>query len=179
VTFTKVAGRRYTISVARRTAPALATRYAPGYDDYLPHDAVHFLVEAEAGLRGAVFGRIASGGGFITPADPAESRRRARRKKTPPPQDRAEMALSERLVSICHSLWQLRSGHRGQLPPWLADTPLSERETPLVQRVCRRLDTFADCWHTLPVGGSITLPWPHPEGPRHPPRTRTAHPRRH
>lgn len=52
MTFTKVAGRRYTISLARRTGPALATRYAPGYDDYLPHDAVHFLAEAEAGLRG-------------------------------------------------------------------------------------------------------------------------------
>ena len=61
VTFAKATGRRYVMTVVRERGPQLAPRPGPGYDDYLPHDAVHFLVEAEAGLAGGVFGRIAAG----------------------------------------------------------------------------------------------------------------------
>jgi len=61
VTFTKVAGRRYLMTVVRERGPQLAQRHGPGYDDYLPHDAVHFLAEVEARLSGGVFGRIAAG----------------------------------------------------------------------------------------------------------------------
>jgi hypothetical protein len=56
VTFTKATGRRYYMRVARQSGPPLAPRQGPGYHDYLPHDAVHFIVEAEAGLAGAVSG---------------------------------------------------------------------------------------------------------------------------
>jgi hypothetical protein len=56
VTFAKATtGRRYVMTVVRERGPQLAPRPGPGYDDYLPHDAVHFLVEAEAGLSGGVF----------------------------------------------------------------------------------------------------------------------------
>jgi hypothetical protein len=50
VTFTKVAGCRYLMTIVRERGPQLASRHGPGYDDYLPHDAVHFIVEAEARL---------------------------------------------------------------------------------------------------------------------------------
>src|SRR5918992_4255184 len=52
VTFTKTPGRRYLVTVERQVGPALAPRYGPGYDPHLPHDLVHFVVEAEAGLTG-------------------------------------------------------------------------------------------------------------------------------
>ena len=42
VTFTKAAGRRYVMTVARERGPRLASRHGPGYDDHLPHDAVPF-----------------------------------------------------------------------------------------------------------------------------------------
>ena len=61
VTFTKDSGRRYLMTVVRERGPELAPRHGPGYDEYLPHDAVHFLVEAEARLTGGAFGRIAAG----------------------------------------------------------------------------------------------------------------------
>ena len=57
VTFTKLPGRRYEMAVVRERGPVLAPRTGPGYHEYLPHDAVHFLVEAEAGLSGGAFGR--------------------------------------------------------------------------------------------------------------------------
>ena len=46
VTFTKMTGRRYMMTVVRERGPRLAPRTGPGYDEHLPHDAVHFLVEA-------------------------------------------------------------------------------------------------------------------------------------
>jgi hypothetical protein len=71
VTFTKAAGRRYVMTVVRERGPRLAPRQGPGYDDHLPHDAVHFLVEAEARLSGGVFGQIAAGqNNIFWPADP-------------------------------------------------------------------------------------------------------------
>ncbi len=44
---------------------------APGYDDFLPHDLVHFVAEAEWGLDGAIFGQLAAGGdpGLFLPVE--------------------------------------------------------------------------------------------------------------
>jgi hypothetical protein len=74
VTFTKGPGRRYFMTVVRERGIRLARRQGPGYHDYLPHDAVHFIVEREAGLTGGVFGRVAAGQSNIFPAaDPRGS----------------------------------------------------------------------------------------------------------
>ena len=60
---------------------------APGYDDYLPHDLLHFVAEAEWNLDGAVFGQLARGGdaGTFYPTDksliPRAMRDRKRRKR--------------------------------------------------------------------------------------------------
>jgi len=148
------------MSVARERGPVLAPRNGPGYDDYLPHDAVHFLVEAEAGLARGVFGQIAAGrNNIFWPADPAQRRRQARREKMKKPTacEYADTSSSERLASLCQPLWELRAGHRSQLPEWLTvDAPPS----PLVERILSRLDEFAGRWRSLPPGGSITLTWP-------------------
>ena len=42
------------MSVVREHGPELAARNGPGYDGYLPHDAVHFLVEADGRLIGMI-----------------------------------------------------------------------------------------------------------------------------
>jgi len=86
VTFTKAAGRRYVMTVVRERGPRLAPRQGPGYDDHVPHDAVHFLVEAEARLSSGVFGQIAAGhNNIFWPADPKAQRRQARRETKRPP----------------------------------------------------------------------------------------------
>jgi hypothetical protein len=163
VTFTKLAGRRYRMAVVREHGPELAPRQGPGYDDYLPHDAVHFLVEAEAGLSGGAFGRIAAGRNNIFWAvDPSIRKRQARREAQRPPSkaEHADMARSETLASLCEPLWKLRAGQRSELPDWFASRASDVGEWPLVERILVRLDEFARCWHALPVGGSVTLPWP-------------------
>jgi hypothetical protein len=107
VTFTKVAGRRYLMTVVGDRGPQLAPRHGPGYDDYLPHDAVHFIVEAEARLSGGVFGPIAAGwSNIFWAADPRMLRHEKRReaKRRPSATKHADMARSEELAGICQPL---------------------------------------------------------------------------
>ena len=163
VTFTKDSGRRYLMTVVRERGPELAPRHGPGYDDYLPHDAVHFLVEAEARLAGGAFGRIAAGqSNLFWPADNRllrhQKRREARRKISPV--EHAQMGRSENLASVCQVLWQLRSGHRSEPPSWFDRVPPEDLDSGLTERILARLDEFAARWHALPPGGSITLTWP-------------------
>jgi hypothetical protein len=163
VTFTKDSGRRYLMTVVRERGPELAPRHGPGYDDYLPHDAVHFLVEAEAGLTGGAFGRIAAGqSNMFWPTDNRlvrrQNRREARRKTSAA--EHAQMGRSENLASVCQVLWQLREGHRAEPPPWFGRVPPEDPQSELTERILARLGEFAARWHALPVGGGITLTWP-------------------
>ncbi len=163
VTFTKATGRRYVMTVVREHGPQLAPRPGPGYDDHLPHDAVHFLVEAEARLSGGVFGRIAAGqNNIFWPADPRAQRRQARReaKRISSATERADTARSEELASVCQPLWELRAGHRAEVPPWFGRVPPATLQSPLTERILARLDEFAERWQALPAGGAITLSWP-------------------
>lgn len=165
VTFTKLPGRRYVISVSRERGPALSPRQGPGYDDHLPHDAVHLIVESEAGLAGGVFGRVANGeSNLFHPADPHEARRRRRReaKRKRPAHEGLDMARSELLASVCPRVWELRTGRRASLPEWFSASGDASIDSELVDRVVARLDKFAERWHALPPGGSVTLLWSSP-----------------
>ena len=156
VTFTKLAGRRYTMTVRRERGPELAPRQGPGYDDFLPHDAVHFIVEAEAGLAGGAFGRLAAGhSNIFWPADPAQRRRQARRegRRRLSAAHHDDMARSERLASAAPLLWEVRTGRRADLPGW------ARVEDPVLECVLGRLDAFAGQWSRLGDGESITLRW--------------------
>ncbi len=61
VTFVKKDERRYGVEVSRDRFPDLWCG-SIGYDDWLPHDLLHFVAEAEYGLDGGVFGDLAAGG---------------------------------------------------------------------------------------------------------------------
>lgn len=180
VTFTKASGRRYFMTIDRERGVELAPRQGPGYHDYLPHDAVHFVVEREAELAGGVFGRVASGqSNIFSAADPRLLRRSARReaRRRPTAGQRADMERSESLASICLPIWELRAGHRTQLPSWAARVEPDLLRSPLVDRIVAGLDDFAERWHALPVGAGITLTWEPPvvsPRPRASPRARPA-----
>jgi hypothetical protein len=165
VTFTKASGRRYLMTVVRERGVELAPRQGPGYHDYLPHDAVHFIVESEAGLAGAVFGRLARGESNIFAAlDGSVQRRVGRRegRRARHPADGEEMARSELLASAALPIWELRAGQRRELPVWLPGDPARAFDSRLLERIMTRLDEFAGQWRALPVEGSMTLSWPLP-----------------
>ena len=168
VSFTKVAGRRYIVKVTRDVGPELAARNGPGYDSYLPHDIVHFVVETEAGIRGGVFGQLAAGdSGIFWPVD--QSRRSSRRKRVSTSEEDADMARSEWLAGVCPRVWAKRARLPKDLPEGV--------DPAVIERICTRLGGIAARWHALPVCGAITLTWPYGEGRRKPvntPRRRPA-----
>ncbi|MGI9119039.1 MAG: hypothetical protein ACR2G7_02735 [Acidimicrobiales bacterium] len=161
-TFTKVDGGRYTMEVTGAKDPELGPRQGAGYDEFLPHDVVHFIVEDEAGLAGGVFGRVADGqSNLFPPAEAGDGRRHRRRvaRHQLSKSDHKDMARSELLASVCPPLWELRTGRRSQEPEWFGSVDPEVLDSPLIDRVLCRLDDFAERWSVLPVGGSITLDW--------------------
>jgi hypothetical protein len=160
VVFTKCPGTSYDIAVHRETGAALAPRNGPAGHPYLPHDLVHFLVEVEAGIERGVYGRLAAGdNGLFWPADPGERAKAARRRKTKrvqsSPAEKADMARSEELAGIAVPVWEVRNGHARELPPYVTAGEIP----PVVDRIVSRFDEYADRWHALPVGESLTLKW--------------------
>jgi hypothetical protein len=152
VTFTKDGARRYSVYVSRERKVDLRCG-SIGYDDWLPHDLLHFVAEAEYELDGAIFGDLAAGGNarLFMPVDRelvAKMWRKQRIRRTRLPDGRRSEELA----------WELDRGWRARsLPP------------PMLQK----LDGLAERWHALQVGESLTLEWPRPEGrKRHPPRDR-------
>ena len=155
VTFVKSGARRYGVRVERVRAPALCIESAPGYDDHLPHDVLHFVAEAEFGLDGGVFGDLAAGGNarIFVPVDRtlvAKMWRRERKHRTRLPDGRR----SEELAAALYAAWHKRRS-----------------DDPRVDRLIPSLDDLAQRWHALPAGGSLTLEWPRAErgrrGARH------------
>ena len=65
VHFIRSGERRYSMRIEREGLPVLVMDPAPGFDPDLPHDMVHFVVEAALGLRTGVFGQIAAGGASL------------------------------------------------------------------------------------------------------------------
>lgn len=162
VRFTKLAGRRYRVAVKRERGPELAPRQGPGYDEYLPHEAVHLIVEIEANVSGGVFGRIAAGqSNIFWPIDPMVGRRQRRResKRRVSDGERADMGRSETLVSICQPLWEMRAGLRLTTPEWFSRLEPDDLSSPLIERIIGQLDEFARRWHALDIDESITIAW--------------------
>jgi hypothetical protein len=154
------------MTVVRERGPQLAPTQGPGYHDYLPHDAVHFLVEAEAGLAGGVFGRVAAGENqMFWPSDPSLLRRTARREKkrsrSRSSAEHADMGRSEELAGLCQVMWEMKEGLRASAPEWFSRVPSGAAESPVMRRIMTRLDEFASQWRPLRAGGSVTLDWPH------------------
>ncbi|MGW0026506.1 hypothetical protein [Rhodococcus sp. NPDC003383] len=160
VVFTKGPGTSYDIAVHRGTGASLAPRNGPGGHPYLPHDLVHLLVEQVAGIELGVFGQLAAGdNGLFWPADPAERVKAARHRKSKGAKlsDRAkkDMTRSEELAGIAVPVWEVRRGFAKTLPAYVTRNEIP----PVVEQIVGRLDDYADRWHALPVGESLTVTW--------------------
>src|SRR5687767_61953 len=111
VRFRRTGVRRYAVVVTLAGEPPRTMDPAPAYDDDIPHDLVHYVVEAELGLTHGVYGRAARGAGtFVTTAErDVSSRERARKQRKQQKRERAlnaqdarhaaDMAQSERLAA--------------------------------------------------------------------------------
>lgn len=125
---------------------------APGYDDRLPHDMAHFVVENELGIKGGVFGQLAAGGHARTFMRTAEPQRRkvAKRGDKIAASNRDDAALSEKVVWLACGTWNKK----------LSGVPAVQGVSAEdIDRVCREFDAVSAVWSKLAVGESITLVW--------------------
>jgi hypothetical protein len=167
VRFQKTGSRRYGVFIARDRAPAMWIIPAPGYDEFLPHDLLHFVAEAEWGLDGAVFGQLAAGGdaGIFIPVDKALLRKTVRRRKRTQTKPRGRR--SEVLAGILEAAWYARQRNAPLPEDWDDRLGAARVEHDRLDRVLTELDGLAERWHSLRVGESIELTWPRPERRRH------------
>jgi hypothetical protein len=158
VTFTGTGERTYSIAAQRPGGDVLHMPRGPGYDPWLPHDLVHFVVERHLEIARGVFGQLAAGGDagtFFT--IPHRRRDPARRLSTRlGALGREDTARSERLTGACMAAWHARHGGR-----WaFAHTVDSDELTGLPAGLLAELDEVAARWHALSVGEALTLAWP-------------------
>lgn len=156
VTFSKTGVHRYGVSVEREHASNLKMHPAPGYDDWLPHDMVHFLVERHTGLRDGIFGQLAAGGDAHTfvPADEQRTKRWSRRSERRNASTGRDIGRSEELAFAASNEWNFRAGrHQSSVLP--------DPETAAdVEAVMPALNDAARAWHALQVGGTLEFDWP-------------------
>lgn len=170
VAFRRTGARRYAVIVTLPGEPARVMDPAPGYDDDIPHDLVHYLVEAELGLTFGVYGSAQRGAGtFRTSESTGTARERARKQREQRRREQAlrardaqhadEMARSERLAGVCDVAWRRKHGQRPD--PGRAAPVLKVEDAAHVERVVARLEAVAPLWRALPVDGELVFEWPH------------------
>lgn len=153
VTFTKTGKRQYSISIEGPKIDNVIMAPAPGYDDRLPHDAAHFIVESEMGILGGVFGQLAAGGTANTfHSTEAKNKRKARKRG-------AEIAKANKNDALFseHAIWAAQS--RWEKHDIIPDTKISNIK---LARIIQKFEEFASQWSKLPEGGSIVCEWSHP-----------------
>jgi hypothetical protein len=166
VSFMKTGARRYGVLVQRERAVEVIMNPAPGYDDYLPHDLLHFVAEAEWKLDGAVFGQLAAGGdaGTFQPTDesliPRAMRDRKRRKRRA---GKPKGRRSEDLAHILEHAWSARHGREPLPNDWEEQLEAASVSRNELEHVVDQLDELAERWHSLRVGEQLTLEWPRPD----------------
>jgi hypothetical protein len=170
VRFRRTGVRRYAVVVAAAGEAPRVMDPAPAYDDDIPHDLVHYVVEAELAVTNGVYGRAARGGGTFVPTAGHDvgPRERARKQRKQQRRERAlgakdarhagDMTQSERLAALCDVAWRRKHGQRPD-PARSAPVPRTE-DAAAIERVVSRLDAIAPLWRALPVGGELVFEWP-------------------
>jgi hypothetical protein len=164
VTFKRTGERRYGVFIEREKGHALVMHPAPGYDEFLPHDLLHFVAEAEWGIDGGVFGQLAAGGdaGTFWPVEQEllskAMRRRKRTKKRYKGGRRSEL-----LADILERAWKARQANERLPRDWTERLAKARVDPEELAPVVASLDELAARWHALRIGESLTLEWPRPE----------------
>lgn len=184
VVFRRVRERGYAVEARRLAFPDLEMNPAPGYDQRIPHDLMHMVVEAQLGLNHAVFGQLAAGGdaGTFHPVftEHGTSREIARvrtrvkeRGRKLLREGRDDCAQSERATYICWQHWlaksrsnELKAVSRGmaeqakQVRGVANAKELSQLNQNKLAEICEHLDALSSCWSNLKVGQSMAVRWP-------------------
>jgi hypothetical protein len=181
VEFVRTRPRAYAVRIHRDGDSPLEMNPAPGYDDLMPHDLLHLVVEDALGLRGGIFGQVAAGGHagtFHTRIGDTRAAARRRRRATRQgdrlrAEGRDEAALSERATYLCLQAWLARARDaelRRQAAQMAAEAdhiratrPRAEAyllDDAVMARILGRMDALSARWRALAIGESLTVEWP-------------------
>ncbi|MFZ1699886.1 MAG: hypothetical protein WBO10_10940 [Pyrinomonadaceae bacterium] len=150
VTFTRTGERRYRVAVEGKGVIASFMEPAAGYDERLPHDLAHFVVEQYLGLDGAVYGRLAAGGHQFQPLADKQPRRGTKLRDKIAAEQRREAEFAERVIDIACRRWK-RERYDGPPAKGVTDED--------IKSICTEYDAVSSIWSKLGVGQSMTLEW--------------------
>jgi hypothetical protein len=165
IVFRRTGQRQYAVEARRHEFDDVVMSPAPGYDDHLPHDLIHFLVERHWRIQDGIFGQVAAGGDARTfvPVDVPRNKRWAKRSAKRNTVAGHGVQRSETLAYVIHVRWHQR--HDGHLvPPQLSDrievAGATARE---IEECLAEADRVSRQWRQLGVGGELRFNWPWPE----------------
>jgi hypothetical protein len=166
VTFRKTHRRGYAVDISREQAEDLTMNPAPGYDDLLPHDLVHLLVELHWGLRDGIYGDVAAGGnaGTFRLSEDRPDRetvrewsRKARRSRVR--KSGADMNRSEHLASVLLSRWNA-ARHGTPLPEWYdRNVAASGATEPEIVAALGKAEELSARWQRVQIGHGVSVDW--------------------
>lgn len=171
--FRRTGEKRYAVEALRKGLPVVEMNPAPGYDQLMPHDMMHLVVEAQLGLTRGIFGQLAVGGTagtFRLSVRGDQSSRettRARKRVTKRGQrllknGRDDCTQSERAAWICWQEWRARSSSRPtskKVQNTAGVTDLGIKQSKL-DEICKHLDELSSHWSRLYIGESVAVSWP-------------------
>lgn len=181
VEFRKTAERRYALKLLRDGLPELEMNPAPGFDELMPHDMCHLIVEQVLQIENAIFGRAAKGSGTFqqkhsessnTKNDSRERRKARQKGKDSLKKYEADYLRSERATYVCWQHWlssssdtelkrraaEMKSNAESifnQMQP--AERAIYTKET--LEKVNLRMSELSRQWQNLKTGDSMTVDW--------------------
>ncbi len=183
VEFHRTGERRYGIVILREGLPPLEMNPAPGFDELMPHDLQHFLVEQELGLKNAIFGQVARGGtaGTFTthPSEDSNNRQDSRLRRKEAQRGKKllkigadECAQSERATYICLYDWLANSAdeklrerakdmkiNADGVFAKMSDTERAKLNKKKLAEIRNRMDELSKKWSALSINESMKLDW--------------------
>ncbi len=150
VTFTRTGERRYRVAVEGAGVIASYMEPAAGYDERLPHDLAHFVVENDLGIMGCIYGPLSNGGAGWAPVGVVKKRKTAKSGNPKKNLDQKEAEMAERVIDIACHAWTGRK---------YTGAPVKGVTVEDIARICRKFDAVSADWSHLKVGESMTLDW--------------------
>lgn len=183
IEFHKISQKSYAVKILREDSPVLEMNPAPGFDDLMPHDLCHLIVEQALGIKNAIFGQIAQNGNAgtfrnapnesINNKNDSRQRRKATQKGRKMVKEHLEdYAKSERATYVCWQNWLENSSDEklrkqaeemkvtaksvfGQMSAEEKSFYTKEK----LAKVRTQMTELSNKWQKLKVGEFMTVDW--------------------
>lgn len=181
IEFIKTSERSYAVRILRENFSMLEMNPAPGFDDLMPHDLCHLIVEQAFKIENAIFGQTAKGSGTfrIQPLESSNSksdsrqRRKAKQKgKDSVKQNQEDYLKSERATYVCWQNWLAHSADsklkqqaeemRINAESIFSQMSWAERAVYTKENLVKvrtRMDELSNQWQNLKIGEAMSVDW--------------------